>query len=336
MRNGHNPAKVNPELPSYARHRIIIPVFIPSLDGYFESSLSTLRLCFESLRLTTVGKANITVVSNGSAPQVVEELDKYYQQGWIDQLLLSRKNRGKVDAVVSVARGAFEELITISDCDVLFKAGWLEAVETTFHNFPECGFVSPMPTPNTVWRHTSATILGGLVRRELALEKIVPDEDLDRFAHSVGNPNLFQKKHRRSQLIVRRDGATACVGCGHFVCTVRREVLKGMPEHPSQMAIGGNSEELWLDVPSDKVGLWRLATTRAYVYHMGNSSEPWMYAELEQCQLNVEKHTKGVNELLPAKQNWTSRLPWRARQALVRVIAAVGIDKRIFLGSSSN
>ena len=335
MRNGHNPAKANPELPSYARHRIIIPVYIPSLDGYFESSLSTLKLCLESLRLTTTGKASITVVSNGSTPQVVEQLEKYYHEGWVDQLLLSRNNRGKVDAVVSVARGAFEKLITISDCDVLFKSGWLEAVEDTFHNFPECGFVSPMPTPNTAWRHTSATILGGLVRRELALEKIVPDEDLDRFAHSVGNPNLFQPKHRQAQLIVRRNGATACIGCGHFAFTIRREVVKGMPTHPSQMAIEGNSEELWLDVPSDKVGLWRLATTKAYVYHMGNVAESWMYEELEQCRPRAEKHPNGNGELLPARQNWTSRLPWRTRQVLVRVIAAMGIDKRIFLGSPS-
>lgn len=331
MRIGRNPAKDGPELSGYGRHRIIIPVYIPRLDGYFEHSLEVLKLCLESLKLSVAGKANVTIVSNGSSPEVVAELDRQYRQGWIDQLLLNRENRGKVDAVVSAARGAFEEFITISDCDVLFKIGWLRAVENIFHNFPECGFVSPMPTPNMLWRHTSATILGGLARRELAAEKIVPEEDLLRFAKSIGSPDLFKQQHKESQFTVRRNGVTACVGCGHFVCTIRKVVLKGMPEQASQMAIEGKSEELWLDRPPDKLGLWRLATTKAYVYHMGNSPEAWMREELgKPSSPEAEYPHAPANGNLMVEAPRASVIPYRLRILLLRFIQSQQVRRSIF------
>lgn len=332
MRNGRNPAKDNPHLEGFSRHRIVIPVYIPRLDGYFSHSLEILKLCLESLRVTTAGRASITIVSNNSAAEVVEELKRRYQEGWIDQLLLNQNNRGKIDAVVSVARGTFEELITISDCDVLFKAGWLEAMDKIFYSFPECGFAAPVPSPAGIWHHTSATLLGGLMRRELRFEKIVPDEDLDRFARSIGSPDLYKPEHRSAQLVAKRNGTTACIGCGHFVCTIRREVVSAMPKYPSLSAIDGNSEELWLDVPPDKLGLWRLSTTRAYAYHMANVPEPWMYTELEKCTQSEEaESTVMQREGLPGvRRDWASALPWRLRGTLIKAAKRFGLHKSIF------
>lgn len=322
MRTGSYEAKVSNELSLTHRHRVIVPVYVPHLNDYFANIEEILKLCLESLRLTTAGRAKITVVSNGCCEPIVELLQEQSREGWIDQLVLNAANLGKIDAVSSLARGAFEEFITFTDCDVLFHPGWLEALEELLAHFPECGFVSPFPNPALTWYHNSATILGGLMRGELKWEAIVPAQDLDRFARSIGNPEFFREDQRTSQLILERDGYKACLGCGHFVCTLRKAVVAAMPEGPSLKAIHGRSEERWLDMPADRLGYWRLATPRAYAEHMGNVPEDWMYQEIEACRAaaaamngNGSEHTP-----LPIRKPWpqiaSPRWRWRAIGAL--------------------
>ncbi len=322
MRDGANPSKINSELPEFMRHRVIVPVYIPNTDGYFKHGLEILKLCLESLRLTAAGKASITLVSNDSCDEVVRELKRHYDAGWIDQLLLNQRNWGRVDTMMSVARMAFEDLITVSDSDVLFKPGWLKALENIFHTFPECGFASTTPNPTFTWYCTSATILGGFSRRELSFEKVVSDEDLDRFAHSIGRSDLFKPKHRESQMILRRNGQVACVGGGHFVCTLRREVVAGSPKEPSLKAYQGGAEQVWKDRPPDKMGYWRLATTKSYTYHLGNTPEAWMYEELEhirhgQEQLRETEPAQANRELPEIRRSWAAYIPWNVRNSLV-------------------
>ncbi len=280
MRIGQNPAKEATETGTIGRHRVIVPVYIPHFQGYFAHALEVLKLCLESLRLSSANQAAITVVSNGCEPTVINELEKYFHSGWIDRLVLNRENAGKVDAVVAVARGCFEPLITITDCDVLFRANWLEAVDALFNAFPECGFVSPFPNPTLEWYHTSTTILGSLLSGELRFNRRDDYTDLERFAQSIERENMYLPEHRQGQMSVQRNGQLAHIGAGHFMCTMRREVLAGMPLEPSRTSIGGASEQRWFDEPPDRLGLWRLATVKAYVSHMGNTPEPWMYDEL--------------------------------------------------------
>ena len=321
MRTGKNFALGMTALPPFGQHRVILPVFIPTLDGYFERSLDVLHLCLESLRLSTKGKASVTVISNGSAPAVEGYLTTLYGAGWIDQLTINRRNWGKVDAVMAAARGTFEELITITDCDVLFMPGWLEAVEEMFRQFPECGVVAPAPNPHLAAYYASATILAALVKRELRYDKVVADIDLDRFAASIGNAAYFSSREREKQMVVQRKSSVACVGCGHFVFTMRRAVLAAVPREASCEALGtpsrSFSHERWLDRPADFLGLWRLATTRAFAYHMGNVPEAWMFRALETAA--QESNVSGdIRVELPAvKQGWPSRVPLRLRRRLV-------------------
>jgi hypothetical protein len=321
VRQGVNPGLEDNGLGGLRRHRVIVPVYIPKLSGYFEHALEVLTLCLESLRLTSEGKASVTLVANGCAPEVVAGLQRQHDCGWVDQLLLNRDNRGKVDAVASVARGAFEELITISDCDVLFKQGWLEAIDEIFETFPECGFASPAPNPGLAWYHTSSTILAALVRGEVRLEKVVPDADLDSFANSIGWPGVFGPSQRRSQIVLRRNGASACVGAGHFICTIRKEVVPAVPPDPCGRHVHG-AEDRWLDQPPDALGFWRLSTTRAYAYHMGNVPEPWMYRELKECRRSTPSAIKTPRAVPAAKRTWPTILPARPRRWMTRLIRA--------------
>lgn len=299
MRDGVNPQKLNPQLHGYARHQVIIPVYIPNFEGYFQHALDVFGLCLESLYLTTRGHSvDITVISNGSDPKVVETLKTYFDKGWISQLILNEVNRGKVDAIMSVARGSFAELITFSDADVLFRPGWIEAVETIFVSFPECGQVSPFPSPGFAFQ-ASATLLGAFIRRVIRFGSVVDGRDFDAIVNMLNANRDPNANFREKQLFVRRDTTMACVGCGHFVVTIRREVMRAVPTEPSLMAIVGNSEADYIDTPTDKYGLWKLSTPKLYVYHIGNTAEPWMYKELEQTRLQP-RASNSAQSLLPA------------------------------------
>lgn len=231
------------------RHRVILPVYIPRLSGYFTDAIKILGMCLESLRLTAGDKVSVTLIANQCADTVMERLNGYFADGWIDQMVINKENRGRIDAVVSAARGAYEPLLTLSDSDVMFKHGWLEAVENLLATFPECGMASVVPHPGTGWHHTTATVLDALSKGELSMAKVVSDEDIDRFGHSIGVPDWVKPEQRNSQLIVTRDGVTACVGCGHFLFTLRKETLQYIPSEPCMRPLGAGSDELWYDRP---------------------------------------------------------------------------------------
>lgn len=116
MRIGENPNKnINSEISSLIYHRIIIPVFIPSLkESYFKSSLEILKLNLESLIYTVHDRTRITVVNNGSCSEVREYLEKIHlKEPKFDQLYHSKINLGKINAVYSAVKSNTEELFTI-------------------------------------------------------------------------------------------------------------------------------------------------------------------------------------------------------------------------------
>ncbi|MGD9901838.1 MAG: glycosyltransferase family A protein [Vicinamibacterales bacterium] len=327
MRQGANPAKASTLAP-FKRHRVIVPVYVPSSDGYFRHAAEVLSLCLESLSLTTRGRASITVVANGCTPDIVEHLQAEFEAGRIHQLVLNRRNWGKIDAALSMLRGRFEDLLTVADADVLFQPGWLEAVERVFRAFPECGVVTPSPNPSLAFAHTTATLLSAWRRRELRYQGVVPEHDLDRFATSIGRPDYLQPMQRHVQLTVTRDGQTACVGGGHFVFTMRREVAWQLPSDPSTTALRPFGESKWFDDPPDAMGYWRLSTPRAYAYHMGNVPEDWMREALDACRQTVAPAPAADQPLPAAAPSAWRRVPLRWRQSLVRLARKGHFEKR--------
>ncbi len=285
MRIGSNPEK-DKRIKQDGYHRIIIPVYIPNLDGYFEKGLEFTKLCIESIIKTKHSKSLLTVVNNGSCIEVAEYLQELYNSGKIDQLIHHRSNMGKIDAVLPVARTASEELITISDGDVLFKDGWIQAVEEVFTHFPEAGMVAPVPNPTFYRVHSENTLFDGFFKRRLKFQSICDKGDLLRFAESIDAlDTMYMKKSRLDyQLTVNRKGFSALVGCGHFVSTLRREVFDFAPSELSRMAYAAKADKDYIDIPNDEAGLWRLATAKNYAYHIGNTPDAWVYDEFEKIK----------------------------------------------------
>jgi len=334
-RHGTNPLKLDGQLAAFKRHRIIMPVHVPNRDGYFRHAVEILKLSLDSLSFTTGDRASLTVIANGCIPEVRALLREYFEAGKIDQVLFNNRNWGKIDAVLSMLFGRFEPFMTVTDSDVLFLPGWLQAIEETFRRFPECGFATPAPNPSLAFVHTASTILSALATRELQFERVVPDEDLERFAHSIGRPDYVKPQHRLAQMTVRRGGFSACVGGGHFVFTLRREVIASIPRRPSLSALKPLGETAWFDDPPDAAGAWRLSTTRAYAHHMGNVPEPWMYELIEQCRTSTvgQWDDSPFSALSPSR---VSMLPLSWRKLAVAAIRKVQLEPRWLRLSTAN
>ena len=304
MRIGSNPEK-DKQIEQKGYHRIIIPVYIPNLEAYFEKGLEFTKLCLESLFKTTHTKSVITIVNNGSCQEITNYLQELYALGKVDQLIHNKNNVGKIDAVIPIARSASEELITIGDGDVLFKDGWIQAVEEVFVNFPEAGMVAPVPNPTFYRVHSENTLFDAFFKGKLRFQSICDKGDLLRFAESIDAVDTMYKKKSRlnSQLTVNRKEFSALVGCGHFVSTLRREVFDYAPAKPSRLAYAAKADKDYIDIPNDKAGLWRLATAENYAYHMGNTPQRWIYDEFDKIKGDISE-TKDI----PASTKWNINL----------------------------
>jgi hypothetical protein len=136
------------------------------------------------------------------------------------------------------------------------------------------------------------------------------------FHKSIGYADERFALLQLGQLVFTRCGEKACVGGGHFVCSLRREVFKAMPQKPAMLAMGNNSEALWFDACPERLGYWKLSTTKAYVQHMGNRLEPYMNREVAALRAQPAVPSGGSVPLAPMRRHWTALLPWAIRTRL--------------------
>ena len=269
MRTGINPAKLDSKITQKYHHRIIIPVFIPEISGYFQNLMEVYRLCIESAYMTQHGRSAITVVDNGSCEQVKKWLRDLQDQGTIETLITHQENVGKIDAIMGAARGCREELITLSDSDILFRNGWQEEVEKVFQAFPKAGSVAPFPIARHMYYHSSST-QKAVVTGEISFKfKETSEHEMIKEVYDSYGWN-YVPEYDGLLPVVESKGVEAVMGSGHQVFTIRRELFFGMPQEPSFIKIGSGSELNWIDKPINELGTWRLSTLKTLVHHMGN------------------------------------------------------------------
>ncbi|MEZ4874047.1 MAG: glycosyltransferase family A protein [Flavobacteriaceae bacterium] len=315
MRIGHNPLKeVKIEQDFY--HRIIVPVFVPNLEEeYFKNGLEVTRYCLESLHKTRHPKSFVTVVNNGSCAEVTQYLQGQFEHGAIDQLIHYKENKGKIDAIIPIAKTAQEPLITLSDGDVLFKQGWMQAVEEVFFHFPEAGMVSPVPHGTMYNHYTTNTLFDGFLKGILKFQSLCDANDMLRFAESIGKKETMYQKNVRlqHQLTVNRGDSSAVVGCGHFVATLRKEVFQHAPQGNSHWAYASTADRDYIDLPNEKAKLWRLATVENLAFHMGNNPTLWMEEEFR----SLGSNEGAIVQIPKSRHSW---VPLGFKKIIVRVL----------------
>ena len=282
MRIGYNPLRNEVHQPSDCIHQVIVPVYIPNDEGYFKDGLKILDLCLQSLFKTAHSKTFITIVNNGSSPEVAAYLDGLLRKRQIDELIHTI-NCGKLNAILKGLSGNSFPLITIADSDVLFLNNWQQETYRIFHAFPKAGAVCPTPSSKSYKTYTYNIWFELFFSKSLSFTKVKNPDALQAFADSIGNPDFYNQSHKEWYLTVtnERKQTTAVVGAGHFLVTYKNEVFEKLPVKYSNFKLGGDSEKKILDLPVVKNGLWRLSTQDNYAFHMGNTYEDWMADALE-------------------------------------------------------
>ncbi len=315
MRVGVNPAKLDFQLEKKYHHRIIIPVFIPNFEGYFKEIFEVYKVCIASAFKTQHGRSAITIVDNGSCQEVKDWLKEEYEAGVIETLISHRDNIGKVDAILGAARSCREDIITVSDSDILFRLGWQEAVEDVFLNFEKAGSVAPFPITRHMY-YFSTAVAKAAMKNELkfSFEASEYPNDIEDIYHCYEWD--FKKSYDGVLPIVRKNGRQAVMGSGHQIMSIRRDVIFKLPQEPSFIKISNGSEVNWIDKPIDEMGFWRLSTVRPWVAHMGNNLTESNKKEFE--LLEVNSSIPDLIELDEIKANPSSDFSRRATLKLFK------------------
>jgi len=275
MRKGKNTSKNKPLELTPCNHRVIIPLYIPNEESYYENSFKIFKMCLFSIKKTAISPLKISVISNGSSNEVNSRLLDLHKNKHIDELIIEKEAVGKINSILKALRTSQERLITLTDGDVLFLDNWEEEVLNIFKNFPKAGMVSPVPVFRSQLRYTYNIWRSKFFSSKLKFRPVKNPEALTLFAKSLGWPSL-KDKLKDVILTLKQNNHIAVVGNSHFVGTYKREVFNYMPKENSKYKLGGSSEYLYNDLPVILSGGYKLATYDNYAYHMGNSHELWM------------------------------------------------------------
>ena len=300
MRIGTNPVKSSYSVTLENYHRIVIPVYIPNFEGYFKESFDIFKMCLGSLLLTVHEKTRITIYDNNCHPIVGNYIDEQYKKhDLIDQVFHSKVNLGKINAILAGVKGNIEPLITITDADVLFKSDWQKEVEKLFISFPEAGMISPVPASKVFGKFTANNWGKYFFSGKIQFSDVLDPEGLELFDKSLGNKKgIYSDIHLKKYLTVKaKDGTKACMGCGHFVATMRRDVFDKGSRFPAFIKIDGGVENKFIDIPNERLRFLRLATLSNHAFHMGNGKEKWMDEEFSLLAEKSQDPLKFVLEI---------------------------------------
>lgn len=299
MRIGMNPQKQEKKIALQFQHRVIILVYVPEKEGYYQNIFEVFKLCLESAITTINEKCAITVVNNGSKKEVVDYINQKYANKEIDSVIHHNINIGKMDAIIGAARASREPIITLSDVDVLFKFGWQQEVERNFKAFKNLGTVSPMAV-KSAFRISNVSTQKQIIFKQLNFKLEPIPENTDDYNLYLKSLNWDITADKNAMWpVVEANSQKAILGCAHQVLSINREIFfKTVPVAPSLTLIGQNSVYNYADGPIDFAGGLRVSTYHNYAYHMGNTVEDWM---LEVQRENVEKAKSNPKEIIDFK-----------------------------------
>ncbi len=315
-RRGSNPTKAGSALPPFGEIRLIVPVYLPSLDGYFEHGLRVFEKMLDSIADTTDDRVLVTVIDNGCAAEIGRSFEQYLAEGRVDRLVRSRLNRGKVDAVLAEMKASFEPVVVVADADVVFRRGWVDGVRAAFAAFPECGLLSLHPAPDLRWYASSSILASARSRGATLLRAPVADsEDLERFAQGVGRSVTEQPAE--GQVLVARGDHALMLGFAHFAFAVRRAAIADLPGGPSLSTENGVDAD-YFELPADRAGWWCATVLWALVHHVGNRIDPEEDQRIDAFTLGTVDDRVGA--LPPAHRAMLARrLPDLARRVVTKV-----------------
>lgn len=287
MRIGNNPRKSTATISTDFFHQVVVPIYIPDLQGYYVQSFDILKICLSTLLATSHSKTFITIVNNGSCDEVQSYLDHLHDNNQIHELIHT-SNIGKVNAIYKGLTGHSFPLITISDADVLFLSGWQKATYSIFDAIPQAGAICTTPLSRNIKYLTSNVLFDCFFSKSLRFTDVKDPVAMQQFAVSIGKDKFLRKSHLQKYLTVTKKGVRAVVGAGHYVCTYKGDVFSNNTFSHSEEFMGKTVQQ-HLDLPVLKKNYWRLSTEENFTYHMGNGLEDWM------LEVPIQKNTENLS-----------------------------------------
>lgn len=291
MRIGDNPQRDKKvDLGNYF-HQVIVPVYIPNVEGYYKSSFEVFKLSILSIIKTSHAKTYISIISNGSCKEVTDYIADLFKANKIHDFVVAGPI-GKVNAILKGLAGSNFSMVTITDGDVLFLNDWQKATYAVYEHFPKAGVVGIVPNPSLGYYKTANIFRDNLFSKKIKSSKIKNVNGVLKFAESVGQLDYFKSKYADTYLTVSNKNFKAVLGCGHFVATYRSEIFDLNFIRKTEYVLGGDSEECLLDDKALQSNLWRLATEDNYAYHLGNAADDWAFEQFK----NLTDEDRNFNE----------------------------------------
>ena len=304
MRTGKNPSKTG--IPAYTPHElgIALLVYIPFLEGYFRHSLEILKFQIASLYKNTEKQFNLLVFDNGSCSEVINALGDLYDQHYIEWLVLSRHNLGKVGAWNWIFGSMPNDLICYADSDVLFRRGWLESSLGILKAFPKAGMVSAQPTFHDVLDGKGVAHLSLNEEQGFRFGEYKPKNKIvEEYCLGIGaDGELAASFHNMTldYVTALRNNTSAVIGATHMQFIIPREVARRLTHLPVSKGLH-RAETTSLDRKIDELGYLHLSTQENYVMHMGNTLNEYLLAEVQELDGRLGSASTPENVVLSKK-----------------------------------
>jgi hypothetical protein len=323
MRKGVNPLKNNLVRLNHKRHRIILPFWIPNVtDDYYKNQVQVLQLCLESLTETiNPEQTNITLINNNSCSEARAVALEFYNKGLIDKFVERSENRGKLEPILSEARAAYEDYITVADADFYFFPGWEDAVIDVFKNFSRAGIVTCYPCCNIAFNYNTRWVWSWKWKSG----KVVDDSELNLVEKGLGNSietgiysgaGVKRKfSWRQKQYYFKKNQVIACPGATHALSTMKKDIIKHLHTNKVEYVFKSGYEHDYLDYVSDELGYYRMSTIKCNAYHMGNT--------IPDDILNFNSPVFRTRTIFPEYKNrslFVNRLLSKCSQLYVRIV----------------
>jgi glycosyltransferase involved in cell wall biosynthesis len=306
MRIGQNPAKFVKSVTQPERITVAVLNDIPFLSGSDPNPLDALKTNLNSLRVNAGMPFDLLVFDNDSCKEVQVYLQKEYDTGNIQYLLLSQKNLGKGGAWNIIFGGAPGEIIAYTDNDVLFSKNWIKESVKVLESFPNTGMVTSRPF-RTKPDLSSATMAWAEKTQGVEIEKgnLIAWEDFRNFHLNLGQ-NLkaieldFQKT---TDTRITFNGVQAFIGASQQQFVAYKKILLDLLPFELDHPVGQ------LDSQINDAGYLRLMTAVPLAMNMSNRINP---EKIRVADPGKRKHlfqnkflqTKPVKGFLIALYNW--------------------------------
>jgi len=266
MRVGNNP---NRELvvDGYAPIVLAVITYLPNQEGYHEGRLNVIKACLESMR-ANAGDHNyqILVWDNGSCDKLLYWLKRSYQPDF----LVSGRNMGKINARASIVRMfSPDTAVGVSDDDMFYYPGWLDAHIEVLNTYPNVGTVSGWPVRTQFRFGCRRTIeWGQRFASKFEQGRFISEQEDEDFCISIGRDYKWHVGYTKDDIDTKltfRDVETYATG-HHCQLMGFAEVLSKVTRYDNHAL----REERTFEQAIDNAGYLRLTTYKRYTRHIGN------------------------------------------------------------------